>query len=89
MDDPRLTPARGDIAAKYLEGKVKAGRFVAGETFEVIEALAPLRQAPAFDAELMTQVLASRARRRPTGSSRSAPSPSPDHRSSCRRWRRW
>ena len=28
MDDPRLTPARGDIAAKYLEGKVKAARFV-------------------------------------------------------------
>ena len=28
MDDPRLTPARGDLAAKYLEGKVKAKRFV-------------------------------------------------------------
>jgi cell wall-associated NlpC family hydrolase len=57
MDDPRLTPARGDIAAKYLEGKVKAARFVAGETFEVTDALAPVRQAPASDAELMTQAL--------------------------------
>ena len=28
MDDPRLTPARPDLAAKYLEGKVKAARFV-------------------------------------------------------------
>jgi leucyl aminopeptidase len=28
MDDPRLTPARPDLAAKYLEGKVKATRFV-------------------------------------------------------------
>jgi cell wall-associated NlpC family hydrolase len=57
MDDPRLTPARGDIAAKYLEGKVKAARFVAGETLEVTDALAPVRQAPASDAELMTQAL--------------------------------
>jgi len=57
MDDPRLTPARGDIAAKYLEGKVKAARFVAGEEFEVTDALAPLRQAAASDAMLLTQAL--------------------------------
>ncbi len=35
MDDPRLTPARPEVAAKYLEGKVKAARFVEGEVFEV------------------------------------------------------
>jgi cell wall-associated NlpC family hydrolase len=57
MDDPRLTPARGDIAAKYLEGKVKADRFVEGQMFEVSEAIAPLRRAPSSDAELMTQAL--------------------------------
>ena len=57
MDDPRLTPARGDIAAKYLEGKVAAARFVVGESFEMTDALAPLRRAPAADAELMTQAL--------------------------------
>jgi cell wall-associated NlpC family hydrolase len=57
MHDPRLTPARGDIAAKYLEGKVKAARFVEGESFEVTDALAPLRRAPASDAEQMTQAL--------------------------------
>jgi cell wall-associated NlpC family hydrolase len=57
MDDPRLTPARPDLAAKYLEGKVAAARFVTGETFEVIDAIAPLRQAPSSDAELMTQAL--------------------------------
>lgn len=57
MDDPRLTPARGDLAAKYLEGKLKADRFVAGEEFEVTEALAPLREAPALDAMLLTQAL--------------------------------
>jgi cell wall-associated NlpC family hydrolase len=57
MDDPRLTPARGDLAAKYLEGKVKADRFVAGETFEVTDTIAPLREQPSADAALLTQAL--------------------------------
>jgi cell wall-associated NlpC family hydrolase len=57
MDDPRLTPARGDLAAKYLEGKVKAARFVEGEEFCVIDAIAPLREAPSADALLATQAL--------------------------------
>jgi cell wall-associated NlpC family hydrolase len=57
MDDPRLTPARGDLAAKYLEGKIGAKRFVEGEIFEIVEALAPLRQAPSADALLLTQAL--------------------------------
>ena len=57
MDDPRLTPARPDLAAKYLEGKIKANRFVAGETFEVIDAIAPVREAPSSDARLSTQAL--------------------------------
>src|SRR6201747_327921 len=57
MDDPRLTPARPDLAAKYLEGKVKAARFVAGEEFEIIDGIAPLRREPSSDAELATQAL--------------------------------
>jgi cell wall-associated NlpC family hydrolase len=57
MDDPRLTPARPDLAAKYLEGKVKAARFVAGEEFEVADAIAPLREGPSADAMLATQAL--------------------------------
>jgi len=57
MDDPRLTPARPDLAAKYLEGKVKADRFVEGQMFEVSQALAPLRRAPSPDAELLTEAL--------------------------------
>ena len=40
MDDPRLTPARPEVAAKYLEGKVKAARFVTGEEYCVREAIA-------------------------------------------------
>lgn len=57
MDDPRLTPARPDLAARYLEGKVTAARFVDGETFEVITPLAPLRDAPRSDAMLQTEAL--------------------------------
>src|SRR5260370_4528350 len=57
MDDPRLPPARPDLAAKYLEGKVKAKRFVIGEEFEIVDALAPLREGPSSDAMLLTQAL--------------------------------
>jgi cell wall-associated NlpC family hydrolase len=57
MDDPRLTPARRDLAAKYLEGKVRAERFASGEEFEIIDALAPLRETPSGDAMLLTQAL--------------------------------
>lgn len=57
MDDPRVTPARPELAAKYLEGKVKAARFVIGEVWEIIDAIAPLRGAPFADAMLHTQAL--------------------------------
>ena len=57
MDDPRLTPARPDLAAKYLEGKVKAARFVEGEAFEIACPLAPLRERPSAEAALLTQAL--------------------------------
>src|ERR1700754_1387609 len=57
MDDPRLTPARPDLAAKYLEGKVKAARFVEGHLYEIVDAVAPVRQAPSSGAMLDTQAL--------------------------------
>jgi cell wall-associated NlpC family hydrolase len=57
MDDPRLTPARPDLAAQHLKGKIKAARFVHGEEFEILDALAPLREAPSADAMLLTQAL--------------------------------
>ncbi len=57
MADPRLTPAGPDLAAKFLEGKVQAKRFVDGEVFEIVDALAPLREAPSPDAALLTQAL--------------------------------
>ncbi|MCA1361607.1 C40 family peptidase [Bradyrhizobium sp. IC3069] len=55
--DPRLTPARGDLAAKYLEGKVEAQRFVEGDEFEVVEPIAPMREQPSSNATLMTEAL--------------------------------
>jgi cell wall-associated NlpC family hydrolase len=55
--DPRLTPARADLAAKELEGKVAAPRYVDGRVFEVIEPQAPLRHKPAPDAPLLTEAL--------------------------------
>jgi hypothetical protein len=40
--DPRLTPARPDLAARHLEGKVLAARFVEGMPYEVNDPVAPL-----------------------------------------------
>jgi hypothetical protein len=57
MDDPRLTPARPDVAAKYLEGKVQAARFVDGVTYEIRAPLAPVRSAPRVDASLLTEAI--------------------------------
>ena len=57
MDDPRLTPARPEIAARYLEGKVKAERYADGEEREVVDAVAPLQREPLPDAMLDTQAL--------------------------------
>ncbi|MEX0753472.1 MAG: NlpC/P60 family protein [Xanthobacteraceae bacterium] len=55
--DPRLTPARPDLAAKHLEGKVAAARFVEGTPYEILDPLAPVRHAPVFDAPLTTEAL--------------------------------
>jgi cell wall-associated NlpC family hydrolase len=55
--DPRLTPARADLAAKHLEGKITAARFVEGRVMEVIEPQAPLRREPRPDVPLDTEAL--------------------------------
>ncbi|WP_333825384.1 NlpC/P60 family protein [Pinisolibacter sp.] len=56
--DPRLTPARPDLAARALEGRVTADRFVDGEVARVIDGVAPLRRGPRADAALDTEALA-------------------------------
>src|SRR5579864_1042400 len=55
--DPRLTPARADLAAKELEGKVAAARYVEGRVCEIVEPHAPVRREPAPDAPLLTEAL--------------------------------
>jgi cell wall-associated NlpC family hydrolase len=55
--DLRITPARPDLAARHLQGKVEAARFVDGMPREVIEPQAPLRREPAPDAPLDTEAL--------------------------------
>jgi cell wall-associated NlpC family hydrolase len=55
--DPRLTPARADLAAKALEGKVPAARYVEGRLCEVIEPQTPLRGEPRPDAPFLTEAL--------------------------------
>jgi len=55
--DPRVTPARPDLAAESLRGKVEAARYVAGETFRVVAPTAPLRRAPDVEAPLETETL--------------------------------
>jgi cell wall-associated NlpC family hydrolase len=55
--DPRLTPARPDIAARHLLGKVKARRFADGVTHEIVAPVAPVRKAPSSEAAQLTQAL--------------------------------
>jgi cell wall-associated NlpC family hydrolase len=55
--DPRVTPARPDLAAESLRGKVEAARYVAGETFRIVAPTAPLRRAPDFAAPLESEAL--------------------------------
>jgi cell wall-associated NlpC family hydrolase len=55
--DKRLTPARPDLAASHLRGKVEAGRFADGVKMQVIDVSAPLRSAPTPEASLDTEAL--------------------------------
>lgn len=55
--DPRLTPARADLAARHLEGKVTAVRFVEGTEFEIFDPVVPVRREPTHNAALDTEAL--------------------------------
>ena len=55
--DPRLTPARPDLAASHLRGKVEAARYADGIVQEVVTGVAPLRAAPSHGAALLTEAL--------------------------------
>jgi len=55
--DPRTTPARKDLAASHLAGKVDAQRFVEGRPYEIGASHAPVRGAPSHGASLFTEAL--------------------------------
>lgn len=55
--DPRIHPFRPDLAARRLEGRVEAARFVEGAPARVIEGVAPVRRQPRPDAALDTEAL--------------------------------
>jgi cell wall-associated NlpC family hydrolase len=55
--DPRLTPARPDLAASQLRGKVEAARFVEGQVQEVVTGAAPVRAEPSHGATQLTEAL--------------------------------
>ncbi|MBV9079065.1 MAG: C40 family peptidase [Methylobacteriaceae bacterium] len=59
--DPRLTPARPDLADERLRGRVEATRFTAGERRRVTAPSAPLRRSPGPDAPLDTEALCGEA----------------------------
>lgn len=55
--DPRLTPARPDLAAAHLEGAVAAERFVEPVWRRVAATMAPVTATPDADAPMTTQLL--------------------------------
>lgn len=55
--DPRLTPARPDLAADFLQGYIEATHYVAGTVQIVRAAVMNIHNAPVPDAPLDTQAL--------------------------------
>ncbi len=55
--DRRVTPARPDLAAEFLRGRVEAELYVAGRPQRIAVASAPLRRAPSGELPLETEAL--------------------------------
>jgi hypothetical protein len=55
--DPRLTPARPDLAAEHLKGLVAADAYAPGRRMQVARAFADLKRAPDENAPTDTQAL--------------------------------
>lgn len=57
MTDSRTTPARVDLAAAHLRGRVHAARFVEGTLHRALRGRVALRAGPDFGARLETELL--------------------------------
>jgi cell wall-associated NlpC family hydrolase len=55
--DPRIYAYREDLAAAYLQDKVRAAKYVQGEDRQVVAPSIALRSAPRFDATVVTEAL--------------------------------
>ena len=55
--DPRVTPARQDLAAAHLRDQVQAARYVEGTLKRIFEPVAPLRRLPQRDLGFETEAL--------------------------------
>ena len=55
--DKRVTPARADLAAASLKGRVEAARFVEGASRRCVAPVAPLTFEPAAEARQQSQLL--------------------------------
>jgi len=55
--DPRFHPFRDDLAALALEGRITAGRFVAGRPRQVVAPSAVMAEAPRADARTASEAL--------------------------------
>ncbi len=55
--DPRLTPARPDLAAAHLRGQIAADDYAEGRVMHVAIGIADVRREPSHDAPLDTQAL--------------------------------
>lgn len=55
--DPRITPARPDLAASHLRGQVQAARYADGIPQQVIVGQVPVRDAPSHGATMITEAL--------------------------------
>lgn len=55
--DPRVTAARGDLAARHLNGKVEATAFADGAAMAARAGKAYIRRRPSLDAPVETEIL--------------------------------
>jgi cell wall-associated NlpC family hydrolase len=55
--DRRLTPARPDLAASFLKGRIEAARYVDGVVMQIKEGVVDVKREPRPDAPLDTQAL--------------------------------
>ena len=55
--DRRFTPARPDLAAAHLKGRIEAAIFVEGRDMQIVGPIADVRSGPTPDASLDTQAL--------------------------------